>query len=209
MKRISALCLLALGPTIGMASIVPTSTAVTATGTGTFKWSYGLSLASDQNVNSGSLPITTTIVPRENAGRGGFLTLYDFEGYVAGSCTSPAGWTCSVQRLGYTPDDVASIDKRLFDNITWAYTTGAAVLGQPTGVELGVFSAVSVYDQSKRVSYAARGVKNKGVSAGPIADSVGTTLAPMAPGDVPEPGSLALAGLGLLLMARMRAAAMA
>ena len=214
MKRISALCLLALAPAIGMASIIPTSTAVTATGTGTFKWSYGLSLASDQNVNGGFLPITTTIVPRENAGRGGFLTLYDFEGYVAGSCTSPAGWTCSVQRLGYTPNDVVPIDKPLFDNplfdnITWAYTTGAAVLSQPTGVELGLFSAVSMYDQSKRVSFAARGVKSKGVSAGPIADSVGTTLAPMAPGDVPEPGSLALAGLGLLLMVRMRAAAQA
>ena len=116
MKRISALCLLALAPAIGMASIIPTSTAVTATGTGTFKWSYGLSLASDQNVNGGFLPITTTIVPRENAGRGGFLTLYDFEGYVAGSCTSPAGWTCSVQKLGYTPDDVAPIDNPLFDN---------------------------------------------------------------------------------------------
>ena len=102
-----------------------------------------------------------------------------------------------------------SVRQPLFDNITWVYTTGAAVLSQPTGVELGVFSAVSLYDQSKGVSYAARGVKNKGASAGPIADSVGTTLAPMAPGDVPEPGSLALAGLGLLVMARMRAAAKA
>jgi hypothetical protein len=94
--------------------------------------------------------------------------------------------------------DVRPVDRADLMNITWVYTDGATILGQPDGVDLGVFSAKSLFSTPGQVSYAARGVKNTGASAGSIADNVGNTIAPV--NVVPEPGSLGLAGLGLALL---------
>ena len=195
MKTLSAICLLALAPAMAGANIIPTNTSVD--GTGPYTWNYSLQLSQDQNVNAG-LPPTEIQVPHDNLSFGGFLTLYDFAGYVDGSCTGPRGWTCTAQLLGFTPDDVRPVDRADLMNITWVYTSGATILGQPNGVDLGNFSAQSLFNTPGQVSYAARGVKNTGASAGSIADNVGNTVAPV--NVVPEPGSLGLAGLGLVLL---------
>jgi hypothetical protein len=68
---------------------------------------------------------------------------------------------------------------------------------------LGSFFAQSSYDSTGLVSYAARGVKNRGASAGTIADNVGSVSAPVG-FNVPEPGSLALAGAGLMALGALR-----
>ena len=142
-KRITLFCVLALTlSTVAMANIIPTST--TITGTGPFTWTYNLQLSKDQNVNSGFAP-TSNPVPHTNLTFAGFFTIYDFAGYVAGSCAGPAGWTCTAQKLGFTPDDVVPTDNASVFNITWAYTTGSTILGQPSGVGLGDFSAQSIY----------------------------------------------------------------
>ena len=70
------------------------------------------------------------------------------------------------------------------------------VCHQPNRIDLGLFSATSIYGAGTEVSYTARGVKNIGPSVGSIADNVGNTAGPLAL-PVPEPGSLALVGLGL------------
>jgi hypothetical protein len=196
MKKFSAICLLALAPAMAWANIIPTGTSID--GTGPYTWNYNFQLSQDQNVNAG-LPPTEIQVPHDNLSFGGFLTLYDFAGYVDGSCTGPTGWTCTAQLLGFTPDDVVPIDRADLMNITWVYTSGNTILGQPSGVDLGNFSAQSLYNTAGVVSYAARGVKNIGASEGSIADNVGNTRAPVS--NVPEPGSLALAGMGLFLLA--------
>jgi hypothetical protein len=106
---------------------------------------------------------------------------------------------CSVQNIGFTPDDTLPNDAAALPNLTWVYTTGPVLGGNPDGLDLGLFSAQSIYDSVGFVSYAARGVKNNGAAVGTIADNVGTTRGPVALG-VPEPGSLLLAGLALVLM---------
>jgi hypothetical protein len=202
MKKRYAICLLALAPAMAGANIIPTGTSVD--GSGPFTWNYNLQLSQDQNVNPG-LPPTDVLVPHEDLNIGSLLTLFDFAGYVDGSCDGPTGWTCTAQLLGFTPDDVLPTDRADLMNITWVYTTGAPILGQPSGVDLGNFSAQSLFNTEGVVSYAARGVKNIGASEGSIADNVGSTRGPVS--NVPEPGSLGLAGLGLLLLvARLRKA---
>ncbi len=178
--------------TVAMANIIPTST--TIAGTGPYTWIYNLQLSKDQNVNSGFAP-TSNPVPHANLTFAGFFTIYDFAGYVAGSCAGPAGWTCTAQKLGFTPDDVVPTDNANIFNITWAYTTGSTILGQPSGVGLGNFSAQSIYDTPTLVSYSGRGIANSGPQIDTIADNVGNT---QGPSSTPEPATLALLGTGIL-----------
>lgn len=193
MKRLTLLCVLALTLcTVAMANIIPTS--VTITGTGPYTWTYDLQLSKDQNVNSGLAP-TANPVPHINLSFAGFLTVYDFAGYVGGSCTGPAGWTCTTQNVGFTPDDVIPVDNPNLVNITWAYTFGPTLLGQPNGIDLGLFSAQSIHKTPTQVSYSSRGIANEGPQEGTIADNVGNT---QAPSPVPEPATLALLGGGIL-----------
>lgn len=195
MTKLPLLCLLALAPVVSWANIIPTGT--TISGVGPYTWTYDLQLSSDQDAHSGSPP-TASVVPHTNLNVGSFLTLFDFAGYVAGSCSGPAGWVCTAQNLGFTPDDVSPVDNPGIPNLTWVYTTGPLLTGQPGGLDLGLFSARSIFGTPTLVSYASRGVKNNGFSIGSIADNVGNTRGPMS--NVPEPGSLALAGLALALM---------
>lgn len=182
------------------ANIVPTST--TIEGTGPYTWTYELELALDQNVNAGSAPSISPL-PQENLASAGFFTIYDFGGYIAGSCGGPAGWECTNQNEGFTPSDVMPVDDPSLTNITWAYTSGPTIVGSPAGVELGSFFAESAFGTPTLVSYAARGIANAGPQIGTIADNVGNTQAPAV---VPLPAAVWLFGaaLGSLVVTRRR-----
>ena len=180
MKRFSLTCVLALALctlcAVATASITPASPVIT--GTGPFTWTYDLQLAVDQNVNSGTAPAASP-VPHTNLSIADFFTIYDFAGYITGTCAGPAGWTCTVQNVGYTPDDVVPTDDATIINITWAYTGGSTLLGQPSGIDLGNFSAQSIYGQSTSVYYTARAIANSGPQIGAVADNVGNTTGPV------------------------------
>jgi hypothetical protein len=200
MKRLSLLCLLALTLcTVAMANIIPTNTGVTHTGTN-YTWAYGLTVAADQNINSGTVP-SSNPVSNMDMGPGGFVTLYDFAGYVAGSCVSAPGWTCTAQFVGFTPSNVVPPDSASVINLTWVNTSGTTVDGPAT---VAGFSAESIYGLPTAITFTSRGWRNQGPQAGSITDNIGLTTGPTA---TPEPSTLALLGSGLLAGAfRMRSA---
>ena len=160
--------------------------------------SYNLQLSIDQNINSGTAP-STAVVPHDNTSMAGFLTLYDFAGYVDGTCAGPAGWGSTARDVGFTPDDVMPVDNHSIVNLTWARTSGPTLLGQPDGIDLGMFSAQSIYNTITMVSYTSRGIKNIGSREGTISDNVGNVQGPIGP-SVLEPVNFALAGLALALL---------
>ncbi len=191
MKRLSLLCLLTLTlGTVAMANIIPSNTSVVPTGAN-FTWNYTFAVAADQNVNSGPIPSSNPVYPSDTT-TGGFVTIYDFNGYVAGSCAGPAGWTCLVQNTGFMPSNVSAPDSAGIVNLTWVYTSGSPVLG---GATVNGFSAMSIYSLPEQVWYTSRGWRNQGQQIGTIGDNVGNTTGP-AP--TPEPATLALLGSGIL-----------
>jgi hypothetical protein len=198
MKRLTALCLSLVVPAFASANIIPTGTSIAGASGGPYTWTYDMQLSGDQDARAGVIPPGLS-VPHADPSYGAFVTIYDFEGYVAGTCSGPSGWTCAVQALGYTPDDVLPTDKASVLNLTWFYTSGPTITGDPSGADLGSFSAQSIYNTIELVSYAARGHKNNGSAIGTVADNVGTTRGPVALA-IPEPSSLALTGMGLLML---------
>lgn len=197
MKQITTACLLALAPAITWANIIPTG----VSNSNPFVWVYDFQLSSDQSVRDGIPRVNP--VPHTDLRYGAFLTLYDFDGYVGGSCTGPAHWSCSVRNAGYTPDDTMPMDRLDLVNLTWTYVGTTPISGAPNGRSLGTFGAESIYRTETLLDYAARGFKNNGASIGTVTDNVGQTRGPIA-SPIPEPSSVVLAGLGLALLACFR-----
>ena len=193
MKNLSALCLLALSPTLVLAGFV--SPRSTVDGDGPYTWTYSLKLMPDLSVQLDPAPLSKAL---PNAGGGPdrerSFTILDFEGYIPGSCAGPAGWACRAEFAGdMLPDGDTDIV-----NLTWDYLGGSRALGRPGARALVDFSAQSIYGSVDTVSYIARNFKGVGMAANPDSTRTGLTQGPTA-NAVPEPGSLALAGLGLLL----------
>jgi len=211
MKRISAICLVALSPALGLAGIVPV--AGTVAGSGPHVWTYSLQLSADAGANA-DRAWTRDPAPPADEDAGGYFTLFGFAGYVAGSCAGPAAWACTVQGAVDASANEAASDDAETVNLTWAYVGGPVLGGLPSGRSLGDFSAQSLYGARGPLRFAARAVTNNSGRAGSISDGAGQTEGPAmaanafaadtgavvgapAVNEVPEPDSLALAGLGL------------
>jgi len=214
MKRLSALCLLALSPTLALAGIASPGLAVA--GDGPYTWVYSLQLMPFQEVERG-LPTPADALRPEGRAFTSFFTIHDFAGYIDGSCVGPSGWVCFVRVGGEAPfegrldDDTGTVD------LTWTSTaTGSRLRDKSKVTHLGDFSAQSIYDDATSVIYTTRTTDNLGRGAESGDEASGSTLGPtaMAVAEpvalgptamvVAEPGALALAGLGLTLLGLAR-----
>lgn len=202
MKKFALIAALVLGPCCAaQANIIPSLNSITDNGTD-FTWDYRISLADDQNAVPGSSP-SSNPVSHTDLSIGSLFTLYDFFGYIDGSCTAPAGWSCTDQDVGFTPDDVLPFDDPTKPNITWVYNEGPIIIGPDDWEE--VFSVRSIYNEIAFISFAARGTKSEGPAAGTITDNVGLAEGPVNPDlQVPLPSSLLLLGLSLLGLGTVR-----
>lgn len=200
MKKLSALCVLALSPTLGLAGFVSSSSAVADDSL--YTWTYSLQLRPVLPVLPGP-PRLSKSLPNAIDGRGHdrarSFTILDFEGYVAGSCAGPTGWVCRADVAGdmgaeLLPDGDADIV-----NLTWAHLGGGPRTAGPFGARTpGGFSAQSIHGSFDTVSYMARNFNGWSMVTRPGGNNMGLTQGPTA-NAVLEPDSLALAGLGLVL----------
>ncbi len=161
------------------AGLLPTSVTVTPEA-GNYRWTYAIVLPTDSQLQTGN-----------------YFTIYDFKGYVPESASAPAGWSLTVQNTGPTPDRVNPTDDASVPNLSWTYTGPTLSAGQ---VGLGNFMAVSQYEDKVDSFFTA---KTNRTSDGKLDTNITTTSVPVPGGDtplvpgVPEPTTLALAGLGL------------
>jgi len=103
------------------AQLTPTFDVVTPSGSN-FTWSYNLALGPNGELNASGVDV----VPGSSGPD--YFTIYDFNGYVAGTAFAPVDWTISVQNVGITPVGVTPpVDNPTVANITFTYTGGEIV----------------------------------------------------------------------------------
>lgn len=158
------------------AGLLPNGVTVTPE-SGNYRWTYAIVLPTDMQLQSGS-----------------YFTIYDFNGYVPGAESAPAGWTLTTSNTGMTNSLLNPDDDPNIVNLTWTYT-GPTTNGQ-TG--LGNFWAYSTSGEGMEDSFTA---VTKRISDGLQDANITTTTVPVGgntpPPSVPEPTTLLLAGLGL------------
>jgi len=168
------------------AGLLPVKVTVTPEA-GNYRWSYAVVLPTDAKLQSGN-----------------YFTIYDFNGLVPGGEQAPSDWTFSSAKVGPTPDLLNPIDNAMIDNLTWTYNGATIESGQ---IGLGNFWAVSTFESAMDSFFTAStrrtsdGVFDNNITSTSVA--TGTIVTP--PPAVPEPTTLALAGLGLPLIGLVRA----
>jgi len=133
------------------ADIIPSFNVVTPTGSD-FEFSYSIDISAGSKITNAA---------NSNGTGASFFTIYDFNGYVAGSAFAPADWDISIQNVGLTPTGQVVSDDAGIVNITFTYT-GATVAGPVTQFEgVGAFGAVSTNSATKPFGqYTSHTIKN-------------------------------------------------
>lgn len=179
-----ALSAVLAAPTTTHAGLVPVQVSVLPDG-GMYRFTYAI-----------VLPTNSVLRP------GDYFTIYDFDGFVPGSQTtsgSPysANWTFSASNSGPTPPGVLPTDNASIPNLSWTYT--GAEINIDASIGLGNFWALSLYPDTTDSWFTA----STGTTGGITDNNITPTVVPVpkAPGQpppgVPEPTTLALAGLGM------------
>jgi hypothetical protein len=172
--------LLAMGTGAARADIIPHLVSVTPDGPN-FRWTYEADLTNNER-----LDLTKNVA---------FFTIYDFAGLVPGTNMQPMDWAFSSALVGVTPPKILPTDDPAIPNLTWTYT-GSAVIG-PGPLNLGDFSADSIYSAKTSVDFASLATKNTvDDKDGTSVQNDGSVSAPF----VPEPGTMMILGLGIAPM---------
>ncbi|MGL6076544.1 MAG: PEP-CTERM sorting domain-containing protein [Fimbriiglobus sp.] len=180
-----ALGLAAFGSGSAKAGLLPVAVSVTPEA-GNYRWTYAIVLPTDSQLQNGN-----------------YFTIYDFRGLVPDSAFAPAGWEFTTAKLGPTPALLLPDDNPELPNLSFRYTGPTIDAGQ-TG--LGNFWAVSEFGERTDSFFTAR---TNRTSDGRFDENITETVVPVPadttpPPGVPEPTTLALAGLGLPLVALAR-----
>jgi len=109
------------------ADIIPVFNVATPVGGGC-EFSYTVSVATDSRVNTDD-----------------YFTIYDFNGYIAGSEFAPVDWAITVQAVGITPPSQIVADNPGVVNLTFKYTGAGTIFGPATVGGTGAFGADSVF----------------------------------------------------------------
>ena len=186
-RAAAALIAVAAASGTSTAGLLPSSVDVTPE-SGNYRWTYAIVLPTDMKLQAGN-----------------FFTVYDFGGLVAGSVVAPDGWTVKVTNTGPTPDRLNPQDDAKIPNLTWTYTGATIPSGQ---LGLGNFAATSTFDKqgvsflTARTNRSSDGLSDSNITDTTVPVGSGITPPPVEPPSppvpgVPEPTTLALAGLGL------------
>lgn len=156
---------------------------------GNFSWTYSVVLPTNVQLQSGD-----------------YFTVYDFAGYVPGTGTvtsaypaaaTAANWSVTASFTPTIPNHLNPVDNTSIQSLTWTYT--GPTISPPGQVTLGNFTAISTYQTSTTGYFTATSaVSTNGQTDANITETLIPTGASTGiPPGVPEPATLALAGLGL------------
>ncbi len=168
------------------AGIIPASVTVTPDG-GNFRWTYAAVLPTNLLLQSGN-----------------YFTIYDVGGLVPGTISTPSGWTARASPEAFATPIPNPHDTGLAPDpyiITFTYT-GPTITGQ---VGLGNFMFDSTIGKGSTLPWAASNLNALSGATDPnITQTTGPGFHEILRPLVPEPTTLALAGLGLPVIALAR-----
>ena len=192
----AALMLCHAGPAECAGIQVSGTALVSAVGT-EYAWTYSATLDPGGQILYNPDPALFDCFPGVKCN--GLVTIYDFDGYVAGTEFAPNGdWVfLGGSLVGVTPAGLAPTDDPTIVNLSWAYR-GQTPISNNTGgsMSIGGFGAHSLFESVTALPWATEGADAAGGFRIRVAN-VGTTQAPTR-STVPEPSTLLLAGVAIV-----------